>query len=64
MNASQTLSLFGVGRDIDIGYALPNNTGLPLMVAALLVLVATVVTINEVIWKPLYRRAVEKYRYD
>ncbi|MGA7922507.1 MAG: ABC transporter permease subunit [Thermoplasmata archaeon] len=64
VNASQTLSLFGVGRDIDIGYALPNNTGLPLMVAALLVLVATVVTINEVIWKPLYRRAVEKYRYD
>ncbi len=61
---SQTLSLFGVGRAIDLGYALPNDTGYPLMVAALLTLVATVVAINELIWKPLYRRAVEKYRVD
>jgi NitT/TauT family transport system permease protein len=61
---SQSLSLFGVGRAIDVGYALPAQEGYPLMVAALLTLVATVVTINELIWKPLYRRAVEKYRYD
>ncbi len=61
---SQTLSLFGVGRAIDVGYALPNHTGYPLMVAALLTLVASVVAINELIWKPLYRRAVEKYRTD
>ena len=60
----QSLSLFGVGRAIDVGYALPGQEGYPLMVAALLTLVATVVTINELIWKPLYRRAVEKYRYD
>ena len=33
-------------------------------VVALLTLVATVITINEVIWKPLYRRAVTQYRYD
>jgi NitT/TauT family transport system permease protein len=59
-----SLSLFGIGQSIDIGYALPHQTGWPLMVAALLVLVATVVAINEVIWKPLYRRAVDKYRYD
>ncbi len=60
----KTLNLFGIGQAIDVGYALPSHEGYPLMVAALLVLVATVVTINEVIWKPLYRRAVEKYRYD
>jgi NitT/TauT family transport system permease protein len=61
---TQTLNLFGIGQAIDRGYALPNNAGYPLMVAALLTLVATVVAINELIWKPLYRRAVEKYRYD
>jgi len=63
-NSSQVLSLFGIGRSIDIGAELPNNTGYPLLVAALLTLVAAVVAINELIWKPLYRRAVEKYRYD
>ncbi|MGA8302602.1 MAG: ABC transporter permease subunit [Thermoplasmata archaeon] len=61
---SHSLSLFGVGRAIDVGYALPAQEGYPLMVAALLTLVASVVAINELIWKPLYRRAVEKYRYD
>ncbi len=61
---SQTLNLFGVGQAIDVGYALPNHEGWPLMAAAVLTLVVTVVAINELIWKPLYRRAVEKYRYD
>jgi|HubBroStandDraft_1064217.scaffolds.fasta_scaffold01341_10 NitT/TauT family transport system permease protein len=64
VNPHQTLNLFGIGQAIDIGYALPNHTGYPLMVAALLTLIATVVAINELIWKPLYRKAVEKYRYD
>jgi len=62
VGTSQKFQLLGVGSSIDIGYAEPN--GLPLMVAALLTLVLTVITINELIWKPLYRRAVEKYRYD
>jgi NitT/TauT family transport system permease protein len=61
---TKSLNLFGIGQAIDLGYALPNHAGYPLMVAALLMLVASVVAINEVIWKPLYRRAVEKYRYD
>jgi NitT/TauT family transport system permease protein len=64
VNAHETLNLFGIGQAIDLGYALPNHTGYPLMVAALLMLVATVVAINELLWKPLYRKAVEKYRYD
>jgi NitT/TauT family transport system permease protein len=58
----KTLSLLGIGQRIDIGYAEPN--GYPLMVAALFTLILTVITINELIWKPLYRRAVERYRYD
>ncbi len=64
VGSSQTLSLFGVGRAIDVGYALPHQTGYPLMVAALLTLVGTVIAINELIWKPLYRRAVDKYRVE
>ncbi|EQD67994.1 binding-protein-dependent transport system inner membrane component, partial [mine drainage metagenome] len=64
VGSSRTLSLFGVGRAIDVGYAMPNETGYPLMVAALLTLVASVIAINELIWKPLYRRAVDKYRID
>jgi NitT/TauT family transport system permease protein len=64
VGTTQSLSLFGIGRAIDVGYAMPNHTGYPLMVAALLTLVASVVAINELIWKPLYRRAVERYRYD
>ncbi len=51
----------GVGQLIDVGF----HQGLTsVYVAALLALVAAVVAINEVVWKPLYRRAVEKYRYD
>jgi len=59
---AHTFQVLGVGSAIDIGYTEPN--GLPLMVAALLTLVLAVIAINELIWKPLYRKAVEKYRYD
>ncbi len=64
VGSHQSLSLFGVGRAIDVGYAMPDRTGYPLMVAALLTLVASVIAINELIWKPLYRRAVDKYRVE
>ena len=59
-----TLSVLGVGQLIDIGYAEQASGGYPLMVAALFALIASVIAINELIWKPLYRRAVERYRYD
>ncbi len=62
VNPSRTLSVLGLGQQIDIGYVEPN--GLPLMVSALLTLVATVVAINELLWKPLYRRSVERFRFD
>ena len=57
-----TLSVLGIGQQIDIGYA--EAGGLPLMVAALFTLVATVLVINELLWKPMYRRAAERFRYD
>jgi NitT/TauT family transport system permease protein len=60
--SSHTLSLLGVGQAIDLATIEPH--GNPLLVSALLTLVVTVVAINELIWKPLYRRAVERYRYD
>ena len=59
-----TLSVLGVGQLIDIGYAESMHGGYPLMVGALFALIASVIAINELIWKPLYRRAVERYRYD
>ena len=62
VNSHQTLSVIGVGQLIDIGYGEPG--GFPLMVAALFTLIATVIAINELLWKPLYRRAVEQFRYD
>ena len=64
VGSGQSLSVLGVGQLIDIGYAEHANGGYPLMVAALFALIATVIIINELIWKPLYRRAVERYRYD
>ncbi|MGI0132020.1 MAG: ABC transporter permease subunit [Thermoplasmata archaeon] len=58
------LSVLGVGELIDKGNFATGSSGLPLMVSALLTLVIVVVAVNELIWKPLYRRAVERYRYD
>ncbi|HEV2166259.1 MAG TPA: ABC transporter permease subunit, partial [Thermoplasmata archaeon] len=56
--------VLGIGELIDVGNGELNGAGLPLMVVALFTMVLTVVMVNEVLWKPLYRRAVEKYRYD
>jgi len=64
VGSGQSLSVLGIGQMIDIGYAEHATGGYPLMVGALFALIATVIAINELIWKPLYRRAVERYRYD
>ena len=63
VGTGKALSLVGLGQLIDIGNAL-GAPGYPLMATALLALVATVIAINELIWKPLYRRAATQYRYD
>ncbi len=51
----------GIGQLLDVGYA---EGSYAVFVAALFTLVVTVVVLNELLWKPLYRRAIEKYRYD
>jgi NitT/TauT family transport system permease protein len=63
-NGHMPFSTLGIGQLIDVGNSELNGAGLPLMVVALFTMVLTVVVVNEVLWKPLYRRAVEKYRYD
>jgi NitT/TauT family transport system permease protein len=59
---SGAFSVLGVGQLLNIGLNEPNGT--PLFVAALFGLVFTVVALNELLWKPLYRRAVDRFRYD
>ncbi|MCI4368567.1 MAG: ABC transporter permease subunit [Thermoplasmata archaeon] len=60
-SAAHHFEVLGVGELIDKSIV---ENSLPLLVSALLSLVFTVVLINELLWKPLYRRAVERYRYD
>jgi NitT/TauT family transport system permease protein len=60
-------SSLGIGQLIDIGTynsTLGGISSLALVVAAILTLVITVVVVNRVVWKPLYRLATERYRYD
>ncbi|HZY70520.1 MAG TPA: ABC transporter permease subunit [Thermoplasmata archaeon] len=61
-----TCQTLGVGSILDYatytnGYAGEFD---PLIVASLFTFIIVVVALNEVLWKPLYRRAVEKYRFD
>lgn len=53
----------GIGQLLDaFGPVGLNNPAI--FGAALLTLVATVIVFNELLWKPMYRRAIDKYRYD
>ncbi|MCI4350461.1 MAG: ABC transporter permease subunit [Thermoplasmata archaeon] len=52
----------GVGELLNIGTTSPG--GQALVVASLFTFIIVVVALNELLWKPLYRKAVEKYRYD
>ncbi|MHB8351856.1 MAG: ABC transporter permease subunit [Thermoplasmata archaeon] len=61
---TQKFQVLGLGDLLNVGISLPNGTGLPLMAAALLVMILAVVALNELLWKPLYRRASDRYRYD
>lgn len=61
----KSVSVLGLGELIDLGA--PNigePHGIALMVVALLTMVIAVVAVNQLVWKPLYRRASERYRYD
>ena len=59
---TQRFQVAGIGQLIDLGNY--EAGGLPLMGAALLTMVVSVIAVNELLWKPLYRRAVERYRID
>ncbi len=58
------LQQLGLGDLINVGYYSSLPGGLALMATALLSMVALVLTINAIIWKPLYRKAAERYRFD
>jgi len=58
---NRTFEVFGIGSTLDVGY---HDGQTALWVAALFTLVVTVIALNELIWKPLYRRAMTRYRYD
>ena len=63
----RSISVLGLGQLIDIGVFPPPSGiagGFALMATALLTLTLTVVVVNKLIWRPLYRLATEKYRYD
>lgn len=59
---THSFKVLGIGELIDVGNY--EAGGFPLMVAALFTMVIAVVAVNELLWKPLYRRIVDKYRYD
>ncbi len=62
---TQYYHVLGVGSLIDMGTFPPHGlNGLPLLASAVLVLVLVVVVLNELLWKPLYRRAAERYRIE
>src|SRR5262249_44609304 len=56
--SSQVLQVPGIGELLDVGNL--EQGGVPLMVAALFTLVFAVIAVDELLWKPLYRRAVER----
>ncbi len=55
------VNLLGIGELLQIG-SLPGEGAL--LVVSLLTLVGAVIAFNEALWKPLYRRVVEKYHFD
>jgi NitT/TauT family transport system permease protein len=59
---TEKFHVLGVGYLLDKGALIPD--GAPLLASALLVLIVVVVTLNELLWKPLYRRAAERYRIE
>lgn len=61
------IQVLGIGELIDKGiYPVPIGiaNGAALAAAALLTMVIAVITVNELFWKPMYRKASGKYRYD
>ncbi len=61
----QSQGVLGLGQLLSIGtYCFPSSSdGLPLMVFSLFTLVGAVIAVNELLWKPLYRRS-RRYKIE
>ena len=57
----QTISTTGLGAIISLA---TDKSNLPLLLAATVVMVAMVVTINRLVWRPLYGLAATKYKLE
>jgi NitT/TauT family transport system permease protein len=57
----QTMATTGIGSQIALATA---NGDYPLLLAATLTMIFTVVTINRLVWRRLYRLAEERYRME
>ncbi len=62
--ACASQGVLGLGQLLEVGtYCYPGSEGLPLMVFSLFTLVGAVIAVNELIWKPMYRR-VKRYSIE
>lgn len=58
------LQVLGVGQLISVASLGSSTIVWSLWLASLFTLIITVIVVNELLWKPLYRRATTKYRFD
>ncbi len=58
---NHTLRTVGLGEQIS---AASNDGNFPILLAATIIMALMVVTINRLVWRPLYRLAETKYRLD
>ncbi len=57
----QTLSTLGLGAQIS---AASNDANYPVLLAATMIMALVVVTVNRLVWRPLYHLAETKYRLE
>ena len=57
----QTLATLGLGAQIS---AASDNGNYPVLLAATMIMALMVITINRLVWRPLYKLAETKYRLD
>jgi NitT/TauT family transport system permease protein len=57
----QTLSTLGLGAQIS---AASNDSNYPVLLAATMIMALVVVTVNRLVWRPLYHLAETKYRLE
>jgi len=58
---NHTLRTVGLGEQIS---AASNDGNFPILLAATIIMALMVVTINRLVWRPLYRLAETKYKLE